>query len=82
MTKMLEEGQYVYVPAETLMFIFNEGTCATFSKCHKIAEPSYLMFLRPNENDERYYDVFYEGDVWSIGSQLVYEAGETNESTS
>ncbi len=78
MTQDFRQGEYVYVPASSLLYQFGPNTCDFFVKSHQTSEPIYLMFLQENCLNPAYYDVFYEGKIWSIDKENVYE-GKLNE---
>jgi len=77
--KMFIEGDYVYIPADTLLFLFEGRTCDYFVKCQKVPVPTYLMFLRENKVDSTYCDVFYEGAIWSVPGANIYEREQPDE---
>lgn len=78
MIQGFKQGDYVYVPASSLLYQFGPDTCDVFVRTHQTSEPVYLMFLQQNTLNDAYCDVFYEGKVWSIDRENVYE-GKLNE---
>jgi hypothetical protein len=64
-------GEFVYLPSDTLIFIVDDET--SFSKCQRLSSSSYLMFLEENQFQERCFNVFYDGKIWSVNQDDVYE---------
>ena len=79
MIRHIEKGEYVYVPAQTFLYRFEDNDHAHYSRVAVVKQPAYLMFLRENESDTRLCDVFYEGNVWSLFRDAAYPAGEESE---
>ena len=73
MSHRFNEGEFVYVPASTCMYKFGANTCDYFTKQVKTKKPLYLMFLKQNDNNNSYYDIFFDGSVWSVSSYDVYD---------
>lgn len=72
MTSEFKQGEFVYIPASTLLYQFPPSTTSWFVNCTQTETPSYLMFLRDTPNTERYCDIFYDGSVWSLQREHVY----------
>ncbi len=73
MNRKISQGEFVYVPASTFIYKFGADTCDYFTKQIKTEKPLYLMFLKKNDNNESYCDIFFEGSVWSVLFSDVYD---------
>jgi hypothetical protein len=78
MSRAFSQGEFVYLPSDTFIYKFGEDTCDWFTDQQKTDKPMYLMFLRENVSNAAYCDIFFEGSVWSVSSEDVYnyESGE------
>lgn len=75
--KIFNSGDTLYIPAHTLLFLIEDNNrMRRFNKFKKTKKPSYLMYLRENKIDNKYLDVFYDGNVWSVHCENAYERGE------
>tara|TARA_B100002019_G_scaffold282305_1_gene287400 strand:- start:440 stop:676 length:237 start_codon:yes stop_codon:yes gene_type:complete len=73
MSRQFNQGEFVYVPACSFLYKFGANTCDYFTKQVKTQKPLYLMFLRQNDINKSYYDIFFDGSVWSVSSDDVYD---------
>ncbi len=78
MSRQFSQGEFIYLPSSTLIYKFGEDTCDWFMNQKKIDKPMYLMFLRENNSNSAYCDIFFEGSVWSVRKEDMYgyEKGE------
>ena len=76
MSRQFKQGDFLYVPSSTFIYKFGEDTCDYFTNQKRTEKPMYLMFLKENDNNTSYCDVFFEGSVWSVNLEDVYEGGE------
>lgn len=82
MKRNLKQGDYVHVPSDVMMFLYEEQVredpfyCwgANFKKTVVLVAPQKLMFV--NSPYPEYCEVFYEGNLWTVQSCHVYESGE------
>ena len=72
MSLQFKQGEFIYLPASTFIYKFSPATCNVFLSQKKTDKPMYLMFLKRNTNNSSYCDIFFEGSVWSVSSQDVY----------
>ncbi len=72
MSLRFNQGEFIYLPASTFIYKFSPATCNVFLSQKKTEKPMYLMFLKGNPNNPSYYDIFFEGSVWSVNSDDVY----------
>ena len=79
MLKDVSEGDYVYIPAQTLLYMYEGCTAEHYTRVVAVEKPLYLMFVRDNALDTRLCDVFYEGNIWSIFRDGAYHAGDDDE---
>lgn len=81
MTRVFKRGEYVHIPAGSVAYMLNDtGAVTSFFKAH---EPLALMYLGrrrvPEFADSNICDVFYEGKVYSVIEENVYEMGGRDE---
>ena len=62
----------MYLPSSTFIYKFAEDTCDYFVSQRKTDKPMYLMFLKENSNNSSYCDLFFEGSVWSVNLEDIY----------
>jgi len=79
MTKSFKQGDYVYVPSNVLMFLYDRAPLpgdygSEFKRSMRTKEPQHLMFIDQSNNS--WIQVFYEGNLWTVEVDHVYEAGE------
>ena len=79
-----KQGEYVYVPSNVVMFLYDKDHHVTpfeqrsdFKKSVRTKEPQHLMFVEKADND--WVQVFYEGGLWTVHKESVYEMGENDE---
>jgi hypothetical protein len=83
MTKNFKQGEYVYIPSNVVMFLYDKGQSVwpigtnAFKKSTRTEEPQHLMFLERIDRD--WCRVFYQGELWTVHKESVYEKGEENE---
>ena len=73
MSRQFSQGDFVYLPSSTFIYKFGEDTCDYFTNQLKTEKPMYLMFLKENINNSAYCDIFFEGSVWSVSLEDVYD---------
>lgn len=76
-----KEGEYVHIPAGVVAYNLDEtGDVVSYFKSR---EPLVLMYLGhrydPKFTGSGMCDVFYEGKVYSVIEENVYEMGERDE---
>jgi len=73
MMKKFEQGEYVYIPSNVLLFRFDmdELPDGDFNECKKTKDPHHLMFINPI--NEEWVRVFYNGNLWAVKKENVYE---------
>jgi hypothetical protein len=81
MARTFKEGQYVHIPAGVVAYNLSEsGDVVSYFKSH---EPLALMYLGsradPKFAGSNMCEVFYEGKVYSIIEENVYEMRGENE---
>ena len=79
MKKNFKLGDYVYVPSNVLMFLYDNAALpgahgSELKKSMRTKEPQHLMFVDQSSND--WVQVFYEGNLWTVEAGHIYEAGE------
>jgi len=79
MAKSFKQGDYVYVPSNVLMFLYDNAARpgdrgSELKRSMRTKEPQHLMFVDQSNND--WVHVFYEGNLWTVEADHVYEAGE------
>jgi|TARA_S200002703_G_scaffold144209_2_gene137739 hypothetical protein len=73
MSHQFSQGDFVYLPSDTFIYQFGEDTCDWFVSQRKTDKPMYLMFLKENVSNSAYGDIFFEGSVWSVSLEDVYD---------
>jgi len=77
MNKNFKEGEYVHVPSGAIGYNLDDNM--NVKTYIKFREPKLLMYLGefedPNFGGDRMCNLFYEGVVYSIQKQNVYERG-------
>lgn len=81
MIKSFKQGDYVYVPSNVLMFLYDRpdlpGPQTDYKRSVRTKKPQHLMFIDQSNNS--WIQVFYEGNLWTVEIDHVYEAGEEYE---
>ena len=76
--KKFKWGDYVYVPSNVLMFLYDRpdlpGAQTDYKTSVRTKKPQHLMFIDQSNNS--WIQVFYEGNLWTVEVDHVYEAGE------
>lgn len=79
MIRQIKEGEYVHIPAGVVAYRLGDG-----ERIHsfiKAKEPLALMYLGNNRShmsfaNSNICDVFYEGKVYSVREENIYEMEE------
>ena len=81
MMKNFKQGEYVYIPSNVVMFLYDKNQWqrppayrTDFKKSVRTKEPQHLMFLEKVNLD--WCQVFYEGELWTVHKESVYELEE------
>jgi len=72
--KMYNQGDFVYLPSDTLLFTF--AAHDVYTQCVRVSSPTYLMFLENNLLNDTYCNVLYDGEIWSVKQADTYRALE------
>ncbi len=81
MKKGFKVGEYVHVPADTMVWSMDSnGDIRSYVRTQS---PLALMCLGKKDDPKfagsKLYDVFYEGKVFSVSEEFVYELESTHE---
>jgi hypothetical protein len=76
MAPRFNQGEFVYVPASTYLYKFGDRTCDVFLEQRKTNKPMYLMFLKSNDHNSSYCELFFEGSVWNVSIDNIYDYKE------
>ena len=82
--KKFKPGDYVHIPSKVRMLFYEKKdqkgewywTATDFKKAVVLETPQKLMFV--SSPHPEFCEVFYEGNLWTVQSRHVYEAGEKN----
>ena len=78
-----KSGDYVYIPADVTMFLYDRpdlpGPQTDYKRSVRTKKPQHLMFVDQSNND--WVQVFYEGNLWTVDTGCVYKSksGEDDE---
>tara|TARA_Y100000310_G_scaffold322719_1_gene382095 strand:- start:984 stop:1220 length:237 start_codon:yes stop_codon:yes gene_type:complete len=75
--KKFKQGDYVYIPSNVRLFRFEKNKpqhFPDFKETKTTEEPKHLMFV--NKVDDSWIRVFYNGELWSVNEENVYEIEE------
>jgi hypothetical protein len=71
--KNFKKGDFVFLPASTLMFKFKENGADWVEASRSLEEPLYLPYIGRNNCNASMCLVFFDGSVWSVPEKNVYE---------
>tara|TARA_Y100000361_G_scaffold50938_1_gene44433 strand:+ start:16199 stop:16423 length:225 start_codon:yes stop_codon:yes gene_type:complete len=74
MLNKFTEGEYVYIPSSCRLFQFTDA--GHVSRAHILGKPAHVMVLGLREASTEFYNIFYEGQLWSVHSHNMYAGGE------
>ena len=77
MLNRFSEGEYVYIPSSSHLFQFGEG--GNVNRAHILESPAYVVLLNSSQPESGYYNVFYEGQLWSVAMDSVYSGEKCHE---
>jgi len=73
------QGDYVHIPSEVKMFLYEDGQktggTSGFKRVITLKKPQKLMFISSPHPD--LCEVFYEGGLWTVQKCHVYKTGES-----
>jgi len=79
MMKNFKQGEYVYVPSNVLLFRIDmeeKEDLTQFEECKLIEKPQHLMFINECKVDNSWVQVFYNGELWTVKKENIYEIEE------
>ncbi len=75
MSHQFNQGEFIYLPSSTFIYKFGDDTCSYFVDQRRTEKPMYLMYLKKNDSNSSYCDIFFEGSVWSVSLENIYKGG-------
>ena len=72
MDKNFKTGDFIYLPASTIMFQFREDG-EWVEKSRSLGEPLYLPYIGRSDTNQEMCLVFFDGCVWCVPEKNTYE---------
>jgi len=72
MSNKFLEGEYVYIPSSAHLYQFGKSDTGYINRTCILQSPAYVVLLDSSQTARGYYNVFYEGQTWSVEATSVY----------